>query len=477
MSTRNKFKKGFVKFKDLYEYVKSYVAKYLELQYKGAWNASTNTPTLTDGVGNNGDFYRVSVAGTQNLGSGSIEFTLGDEVRYNETLGIWQKFDTGVSYVPVNKAGDTMTGNLSAPKVAIGTTNFPAIDTIGEGLTTGASLDGVTQTTRTSRSRIGNAELNFVVNHLHSDSNWIKNLFCRSNGNTSTHASVTNGQLIAGNYYAGRFQSAGSGSYYLAAQDEYGIDDTGTISASSMPGKIVRSITPNGSKTPVAYETVSNNGNVAFSKTMQYLQRVNKQTGTSYILAATDYATLITFNNPSAITVILPQQLTLTTTDGFWCKARNLGAGTITFVKEGSETIDGNTTLIQYGEVLIQRPTTTKWSIAYGTAVVNMPGMGTINLSITTSQTKDLWCPQAPCTLLGIRFRAFSVGTAGTFKLQLNGVDIPGLTGLVPSTTQTIASVSSSVALANGDVITIVADGTLVTIADLNITPSITVTY
>lgn len=112
MPTRNKFKKGFVKFKDLYEYVKSYVAKYLELQYKGAWNASTNTPTLTDGVGNNGDFYRVSVAGTQNLGSGSIEFTLGDEVRYNETLGIWQKFDTGVSYVPVNKAGDTMTGDL-----------------------------------------------------------------------------------------------------------------------------------------------------------------------------------------------------------------------------------------------------------------------------------------------------------------------------------------------------------------------------
>jgi hypothetical protein len=162
----------------------------------------------------------------------------------------------------VAKAGDTMNGNLSVPKVAIGTIDYPAIDTIGEGLTTGASLDGVTQTTRTSRSRIGNAELNFVVNHLHSASDWIRTLFCRSNGDTSAHVSVANGQVIAANYYAGRFQSGGSGSYYLAAQEEYGIDDTGTISDSSMPGKIVRSITPNGSKTPVAYETVRNNGTV-----------------------------------------------------------------------------------------------------------------------------------------------------------------------------------------------------------------------
>lgn len=203
----------------------------------------------------------------------------------------------------------------------------------------------------------------------------------------------------------------------------------------------------------------------------------NVQTGTTYTLAATDNCKLITFNNASPITVTLPQQSTLATAAGFWCRVRNLGTGTITFVKEGAETIDGNTTLTQYGEALIGRPTTTKWSVAYSTAVVNMPAMGTVNLSITTSQTKDLWCPQAPCTLLGIRFRAFSVGTAGTFKLQLNGVDIPGLTGLVPSTTQVIAFASSPVNLAAGDVITAVADGTLATIVDLNITPSITVSY
>lgn len=170
---------------------------------------------------------------------------------------------TAASTGAVPITGGTMTGNLSAPKVAIGTTDYPAIDTIGEGLVTGASLDGVTQTTRTSRSRIGNAELNFVVNHLHSASNWIKNLFLRSNGDTSTHVSVTNGQVISGNYYAGRYQSGPTGSYYLAASDEVGIDDTGTISATSMPGKRTRSITPDGSKTPVVFETVRNTGRIS----------------------------------------------------------------------------------------------------------------------------------------------------------------------------------------------------------------------
>ena len=56
--------------------------------YLGAWNASTNTPTLADGTGTNGDVYRASVAGTQNLGSGSQTWAVGDFVIYNGS--IWQ---------------------------------------------------------------------------------------------------------------------------------------------------------------------------------------------------------------------------------------------------------------------------------------------------------------------------------------------------------------------------------------------------
>ena len=59
------------------------------MEYKGTWNANTNTPTLADGVGDNGDVYVVSVAGTQDLGSGSITFAVGDWVVYNGS--IWEK--------------------------------------------------------------------------------------------------------------------------------------------------------------------------------------------------------------------------------------------------------------------------------------------------------------------------------------------------------------------------------------------------
>ena len=50
------------------------------MELKGYWNAETNTPTLSDGTGNTGDLYIVSVAGTRDLGNGSQTFLVGDRV-------------------------------------------------------------------------------------------------------------------------------------------------------------------------------------------------------------------------------------------------------------------------------------------------------------------------------------------------------------------------------------------------------------
>lgn len=63
------------------------------IEYKGTWNADTNTPTLADGTGTLGDMYIVSVAGTQNLGSGTISFDVGDRVLYDGS--VWQKLSSG----------------------------------------------------------------------------------------------------------------------------------------------------------------------------------------------------------------------------------------------------------------------------------------------------------------------------------------------------------------------------------------------
>lgn len=59
----------------------------------GNWDGSTNTPTLADGIGTQGDEYYVNVGGTQDLGSGSIVFTIGDFVHYDGS--IWIKLDGG----------------------------------------------------------------------------------------------------------------------------------------------------------------------------------------------------------------------------------------------------------------------------------------------------------------------------------------------------------------------------------------------
>lgn len=62
-------------------------------EYKAAYNATTNTPTIINGTGSNGDYYRVSVAGTQDFGAGNIVFDAGDLVIYNGTTTVWEKVD------------------------------------------------------------------------------------------------------------------------------------------------------------------------------------------------------------------------------------------------------------------------------------------------------------------------------------------------------------------------------------------------
>jgi len=80
------------------------------MEYQGTYNASTNTPTLADGTGNQGDVYRVTVAGSQNFGSGSLTFVVGDYVIYNGT--VWELAHSGAdAVVSVNGSAGVVTVN------------------------------------------------------------------------------------------------------------------------------------------------------------------------------------------------------------------------------------------------------------------------------------------------------------------------------------------------------------------------------
>ena len=98
------------------------------MEYKGTWNISTNTPTLVNGTGNQGDVYLVegaAVGGTAfNFGAGPITFFNGDQAIYSGT--IWQRASgaTGtVTSVAVTETGDSL--NITgSPITTSGTINI-----------------------------------------------------------------------------------------------------------------------------------------------------------------------------------------------------------------------------------------------------------------------------------------------------------------------------------------------------------------
>lgn len=90
------------------------------LVYKGTWNASTNDPFLQSGVGNKGDYYYVSVAGSTNL-DGITDWQVGDFAAFNGTT--WQKIDNTDGVISVN--GQTGVVVLTAANVgAVSNTTY-----------------------------------------------------------------------------------------------------------------------------------------------------------------------------------------------------------------------------------------------------------------------------------------------------------------------------------------------------------------
>jgi hypothetical protein len=90
------------------------------LNYKGTWNASTNTPTLASGVGTKGDYYVVSVAGSTNL-DGETLWGVGDWAVYNGAA--WQKVEGGntINATTVSASTSVTTPIIQATSSAGGT--------------------------------------------------------------------------------------------------------------------------------------------------------------------------------------------------------------------------------------------------------------------------------------------------------------------------------------------------------------------
>ena len=105
------------------------------LNYQGTWDALTNSPALSSGVGTKGYYYVVNVAGTTNL-DGITDWQIGDWAVFNGT--VWQKVDNTDAVTSVN--GQTGTVVLTAANV--GATPNTSYVIAGTGLSGGGQLTG-----------------------------------------------------------------------------------------------------------------------------------------------------------------------------------------------------------------------------------------------------------------------------------------------------------------------------------------------
>lgn len=90
------------------------------LNYKGTWNASTNTPAIASGVGAQGDYYVVSVAGATSL-DGITNWGVGDWATFNGS--VWQRVEGGADgnfvNLDVTATSTTNTLNINSASSAI----------------------------------------------------------------------------------------------------------------------------------------------------------------------------------------------------------------------------------------------------------------------------------------------------------------------------------------------------------------------
>lgn len=115
--------------------VSTYINVIGALVYKGTWNAATNSPFLQSSVGDKGDYYVVSQAGTTNL-NGITDWQVNDIAVFNGA--VWQKIDNTDAVFSVN--GQTGAVVLTAPDV--GATPNTAFVIAGTALTGGGQLTG-----------------------------------------------------------------------------------------------------------------------------------------------------------------------------------------------------------------------------------------------------------------------------------------------------------------------------------------------
>ena len=273
------------------------------MEFKGTWNATTNTPTLVNGTGNTGDVYLCNVAGTVNFGAGPIMFNVGDYVVYSGTT--WER--SGGAMGTVTSVAASINGNAvgitGSPITTAGTlafafagTNLQYVNGAGN-LTTFPTLITSIGLSMPTAFNVANSPLT-ANGTIEVTGAGTASQYIRGDGQLATFPTTGGGGSAIYYYFNGSINSTVTGYKQLSntaivgAGTDFNISGNGLIAQFLTDvGNPNRNLIPSGAwNFEVFFSSSSNGGNEKF-----YLELV-KYNGSTFTTIAS------TVTNPEAIT-------------------------------------------------------------------------------------------------------------------------------------------------------------------------------
>jgi hypothetical protein len=235
-----------------------------DLNYQGAWNASTNIPTLTSSVGTKGYYYVVSVAGTTNL-NGITDWQVGDWAVFNGS--VWQKIDNTDAVTSVNG----YTGTVVLTAADVGAVPYT-------GATTAVDLNAKTLT-NIAHLGLNSTAVPDILLRAYGDNNSTSRIAIRGYSSNASSSSMRIAKF-RGTYAApqaplsgdslGKFELAGYGTtsangYPQASYEGVATENWG---ATARGAKALFYVTPNTTITQAVALTINQDSTATFANTV-----------------------------------------------------------------------------------------------------------------------------------------------------------------------------------------------------------------
>ena len=229
--------------------------------YQGTWNASTNTPTLTSGVGTQSYYYVVSVAGTTNL-NGVNAWNVGDWAIFSGTT--WTKVpgSASESFTNLTTTNLAVTG-LTGYTYANGASNLTASTTIPT-----TALSGTVSNAQLANSTISGISLGSSLAALTIGTGLSGTSY---SGGTAATIAISNTAVTAGAYTNANITVNAQGQITLAANGSPGgvttfsAGTTGFTPSTASTGAIVLAGTLNVANGGTGVTTSTGTGSVVLS--------------------------------------------------------------------------------------------------------------------------------------------------------------------------------------------------------------------